>query len=168
MNILIVGVSGFLGKALYSFLKKKNINIYSISRSKFINKNHIKCDITNLSILSAKLNKLNINFDFIINLSGQANSNKLKMKKVIIDGNKNLINYFKNKKTNIILVSSILVYLSSNKTLTEKAKLSPRDDYSLLKIKAENLIKKNCKNYIIFRLGNIYDSDFKKKDYLKI
>lgn len=167
MNILIVGGSGFLGNALCLFLKKKKIKTYTLSRTKLINKNHIKCDISNRAILKEKLSKLNVNFDFAINLSGQENSDKQKMKKVIIDGNKNLINYFKNKKTTILLMSSILVYSSSKKILSEKGKILSKNYYSFLKIEAENLIKKKCKNFIIFRVGNIYDSSFKKKGLFK-
>ena len=167
MNILIVGGSGFLGKKLHFFLKKKNINTYSFSRTKLSNKNYFVCDISSKSILQKKLNRLNVNFDYVINLSGQESGDKLEMKRTIIDGNRNLINFFKKKNTTFLFMSSILVYSGSKQILSERGKILPRNDYSFYKIKAENLIKKKCKKFIIFRLGNIYDSNFEKRGIFK-
>ena len=167
MNVLIVGGSGFLGRTLYLFLKKKKLNTYILCRTYNKSKNFITCDVSNKLTLVKRLNRLNINFDFVINLSGQINNDNQKMKKTIINGNRNLIEYFNSKKTIIIFISSILVYLSSKKILSEKGKLSFLNSYSSLKIKAENLYKKKCKKFIILRLGNIYDGSFKKKSLFK-
>jgi nucleoside-diphosphate-sugar epimerase len=167
MNVLIVGGSGFLGKELYLFLKKKNINIYNLSRTYNRSKNFITCDISKKSELYKRLNKLNIKFNFVINLSGQISADNKEMKETIINGNQNLIDYFDSKKTIIIFMSSILVYMGSKKILSESGKLSLLNGYSLFKIKAENLYKKKCKKFIILRLGNIYDSSFKKKGLFK-
>ena len=74
-KILILGGSGFIGKKPYNKTnkRKKNFEITLASRgfksSKHVKKrvNFIKCDLTNSkSLLKFK----NLNFDYIVNLSG--------------------------------------------------------------------------------------------------
>ena len=98
-NILIIGGNGFVGKYLCEVLKKK-YNLYKISRS--VKFDSFKCDITNYKKLNFLLSKLNIDFKFVINLSGQIENNKKKLEKNIIKGNLNLIKYFNSTNTKII------------------------------------------------------------------
>ena len=88
-KILILGGSGFIGKNLIiKLIKEKNFEITLASRgfksSKHVKKrvNFIKCDLTNSkSLLKFK----NLNFDYIVNLSGNIDhKNKNQTKKYII------------------------------------------------------------------------------------
>ncbi len=163
-NILIIGGNGFVGKYLCNVLKKK-YNLYKISRS--IRYDSLKCNITNYKKLNLELSKLNVNFKFVINLSGQIEKNKKKLKKNIINGNSNLIKYFNNTNAKIIYLSSALVYRSSKNFQSEKTKPIPSTYYGRLKLKAEKLYKKNSKNFLIIRSGNIYDDNLKKTGLFK-
>ena len=163
-NILIIGGNGFVGKYLCEVLKKK-YNLYKISRS--VKFDSFKCDITNYKKLNFLLSKLNIDFKFVINLSGQIENNKKKLEKNIIKGNLNLIKYFNSTNTKIIFLSSALVYKSSKNLQSEKTKPIPSTFYGRLKLKAEKLYKKNSRNFLIIRSGNIYDDYLIKKGFLK-
>ena len=66
MHILITGTSRGIGKEISNFLSKQNHNVYSLSRKKIKIPNHIACDITDLSDLKKKLNKIK-KLDVIIN-----------------------------------------------------------------------------------------------------
>ena len=87
-TILIIGSSGFIG----SKLKKKLVKNY-----KLINLN--KSDGFDISKKKNLKKYLNVKIDYILNLSGQINQNYNSMKKTIIKGNENIINFCKKKKT---------------------------------------------------------------------
>jgi nucleoside-diphosphate-sugar epimerase len=165
-KVLIIGSNGFIGKYLLKFLLKKKFICFELNRKKKINKNYITSDISSKKNFFTKMNSLKKNFDFVINLSGQI-SNDNEMNKTILHGNNNLISYFKKKKAKLIFVSTSLVYKGSDAILSENSNLLPNSDYSKNKILSENMYKKYSNNYVIFRLGNVYDESFNKKGLLK-
>ena len=58
------------------------------------------CSHVRAKILSPTISKsINADFDYVINLSGQNFKNKIYLKKVIIQGNKNLIKIFSKTRT---------------------------------------------------------------------
>ena len=67
----------------------------------------------------------------------------------------NTLNLLKNRPK-LIFISSSHVYGDSKNKLSEKSKLDPKSLYAKLKIKSENYIKKNYKNYSILRVFNVY------------
>ena len=71
-NILITGHNGFLGKVLLKKLKKKNLNIFGISRGINLGLDCINYlgDVTNLNILHNIMSSKNI--DTVIHLAGKA------------------------------------------------------------------------------------------------
>jgi len=102
-KILIVGGTGFIGFNLIKKLKKKNFEIYSLSRKKPENHkkiNRVKYILCNLS----DTNKLNYvlkkkNFSYVVNLGGDIDhNNKLKVRLSHYEGVKNLANIFLKKK----------------------------------------------------------------------
>ena len=161
-KILIIGGNGFLGKYLYDYFLEKKLIVFQINKSKIKKKNFFNCDISNSSKLEDTIKTINLNFDFVINLSGQNLKNKRHLKNVIINGNKNLIKIFK-KKTKICYVSTSLVYGNSLKLQSENFKIKPASEYGKFKLLGEKVYKKHCKNYLIIRLANIYDNFFNKK-----
>ena len=162
-KILIIGGNGFLGKYLYDYLLEKKLIVFQINKSKIKKKNFFTCDISNNSKLEDTIKTINLDFDFVINLSGQNLNNKRRLKNVIINGNKNLIKIFKKKQTKICYVSTSLVYGNSLKLQSENFKIKPVSEYGKYKLLGENVYKKHCKNYLIIRLANIYDNFFNKK-----
>ena len=57
---------------------------------------------------------------------------------------------------NLIFISSSHVYGNSRNKLSERSKLDPKSLYAKLKMKSENYIRKNYKNYTILRVFNVY------------
>jgi len=153
-NILIIGSSGYLGRKLKEALKKK-YNLITPSKKKFnvINTNKIKKYKT-------------IKIHFIINLSGQISTNKRLMKNVIVNGNKNIIKFCKNKKIKVYYLSTSLVYGFSKKNSKENSFKNPTNNYAKFKLIAEKEYLKSNINFIILRLCNIYNG--KKNGIVKI
>lgn len=149
-TILIIGSTGFIGLKLKKKLSK-NYKLININKS-------IGLDITQNEIFNKFSNQ---KIDFILNLSGQNNLDYRIMKKTIINGNQNIINFCKNKKTLVYYFSTSLVYGYSTIKKKENMKLKPLCKYSKLKLNAEKLYQKSKINYKILRVCNLYDN---KKD----
>ena len=100
-KILVIGSNGFIGKALLAYLKKYYL-IYTLNRNVLHeNVRNICCDISKKNELKKKFINLP-NFEYIINLSGQIQKNKLKMHNNIYIGNKNIIECFRNTKSILV------------------------------------------------------------------
>ena len=158
-KVLILGSSGFLGQYL-SIALKDNFKL-------FLSHNKQKCkiiDITKEKKLFDFLKKKKI--DIILNLTGQINKNYLKFKKVSISGNKNLINFAKDNNILNIFFSSDQVYGSSNHIFNEKSKLKPILNYGKIKKRVESMYIKSQTNFLIIRISNVYDTNFKKRGFL--
>ncbi len=153
-TILIIGSSGFIG----SKLKKKLVKNY-----KLINLN--KSDGFDISKKKNLKKYLNVKIDYILNLSGQINQNYNSMKKTIIKGNENIINFCKKKKTLVYFFSTSLVYGYSSVKKKETSQKKPICKYSNLKHIAEKKYIESNINYKILRLCHIYDD--KKNGVIK-
>ena len=152
-KILIIGGYGYLGSFLVKKLRNKNIINLKKKKLNILNKNH----------LDKYLDK---NISCIINLSGQIG--KLS-DKINLNGNKNILKIIKKKN-----IKPILIYISTtlvNTYLENKFKKIKsnifNNKYCKSKYDAENFIKKNYNNFIICRVSNIYDNEFKKGGILK-
>ena len=106
-------------------------------------------------------------FDYVINLSGQAENSKSAMYSNIYNANENIIKNFSNAGSVIIFFSSTLVYGHSNNYVSTKSRTVPISYYAKIKLKTEKLYRKKSNNYLILRIGNVYDKTFKKKGFLK-
>ena len=165
-KILIIGGNGFLGNYLYDYLLKKKFIVFQINKSKKKKKNSFSCDISNVYELKDTIKSIDLDFDFVINLSGQNLKNKSYLKKIIVKGNKNLIKIFSKTRTKICYISTSLVYGNSLKLQSENFKIKPVSEYGKFKLLGEKIYKEHCKNYLIIRLANIYDNFFKKKSLI--
>lgn len=165
-KVLLIGSNGFIGKALSAYLKKYYL-IYKINR-KVVKENsrNVCCDISKIKELKKKVTNFP-NFEYVINLSGQIQKNKSKMHKSIFVGNKNIIECFKHSESTLIYFSTTLVYGHSNNYSNPTSPLRPHSDYAKIKVKTENLYKNKAKNFLILRIGNVYDNKLEKKGLLK-
>ena len=148
-KILITGHSGMLGWQLYKTLNKKN-DVYSLSSSTSKKKKNLKFDLKKSNY--KKIKNL-VNPNVIIHCAAETNIDKCEIdkkncKKINFDSVKKLINLFPNSK--FIFISSDSVY-SGKKPHKENHLKLPLNNYGHLKLKAENLIRKNLKNYFIIR-----------------
>ena len=146
-TILIIGSSGFIGSKIRNKFSK-DFKLINVSKSKGF-------DIANQNSFK-KLSKMKI--DYIFNLSGQNTRNFNLMKKTIIDGNKNIINFCKDKKILVYYFSTSLIYGFSKYEKREGSSKKPGCKYSKLKLNAEKIYSMSNIKYKIFRLCNIYGS----------
>ena len=155
-NFLILGGTGFLGKNLISFLKKKkNIKITSTYYSKknfkkFSGVKYVKCDITK----KKDIYRLGTNYDYIINFAGYVNhKNKNKTIKSHYNGCKNLADFFSNKKIKLFLqMGSSLEYGYKKSPHKENLKTEiseMKSYYSKSKLMATKYLQKISKNNLM-------------------
>ena len=151
-TILITGCAGFIGSSFIKSIIKKNIKIIGIDdlSSGYIkslpkNKNFkfIKGDCGNKRILDKIKNKI----DIIIHLAGQSSGEK-SFYDPINDIDKNLYStigllefYLKKKSKQFIFASSMSVYGSLRKKVSEKDSTNPISFYGLSKLSSEKYIK---------------------------
>ena len=171
-KILVLGSSGFLGKYLCKYLKKKNLKVYEQGRKK---NSQIKLDLLNKDKL--KLVILKIKPDIIINLVAETNLEKCEKsliyaKKMNIETIKNVVESINeienNRKPFLIHFSTDNVY--SGKGPHNEKRIKPLNNYGKTKYLGEkeaskvssivfrtNFIGKNKKsltNWIINSLKN--------------
>ncbi len=167
-KILIIGSSGFLGKnTLNSFIKKKEYDVYALTRKKLNYPKNIKqinVDLHNYKKLFNKINK--IKFNIVINLSLYV-EHEIEFEKgfkILLHNLKCTQNVIKAlNKDNIekyVHIGSADEYLISSKPIKETQRLDPKNYYSLSKIFIFNylmLLHKLNKFPVVFlRLFLIY------------
>ena len=157
-KICITGYNSFVGNYFY----KKNKNIFKILpyKNNINDLNEIKKFIKRKKITHI------INFAGLSRLKCDSNKNdcintNFKSIKKIIDYLNNLDN-----KPHFIFISTSHVYGYSKKKLKETSKTNPKNIYAKLKLKSENYIKKNYKNYTILRLFNVYGPNQSKSYFI--
>ena len=164
-NILITGGTGFIGFHLAKKLKKLNFNITCLSHKKptkdrkVKNIHYLVCDVKKYSDLKKKLNK---NFDYVFNFSGNIDhSNKLETLKTHYKGCQNLVKFFLKKKINLFVqIGSSLEYGKLKSPQKENQLCRPVSFYGKSKLMASQYLKKVSKKssfpFIVLRLYQIY------------
>jgi len=159
-NILITGVSGYIGSCLSLYLKKKyEITNLDKKNSKYISINI--CDLLNFKKLNDILKKKKPKL--IIHLAAQSlvdeTINKEKYYQNNVMATKNLIMAMKNNNlTNLIFSSTAAVYKYSGKILNEKSLIEPKSNYAKTKLQCEKIIQNSKINSIILRFFNVCSS----------
>ena len=105
MNILIVGVSGFIGRYLYDALTQKQHNVIGCSRHRVP---HINWQILDFNKSSEDWNRQLNNIKLVINASGIFQQSSSQSFSLVHDiGPKNLFTACKNKNIKVIQISAI-------------------------------------------------------------
>ena len=169
-NILVTGGAGYIGAHIIEILIKKGINIFivdnlSTGHKKLINK---KAKFFKLDILKTnKLKQIIIEHDIdsIIHLAanliiGEGEKKPKKYFKNNVVGTKSVLIAVKGTKVkNFLFSSTAAIYKDGIYRVTESSQIKPKSIYGKTKVKAEELIKINCKklkiNYGILRYFNI-------------
>ena len=167
-KILVIGASGNIGYPLYQNLKN-NFNTVGTYKDN-LKKNLIKFDV-NKDKLSVILKK--DKFTDLILCQGLINFNEISKnpklaKKTNFDS---LILQLKsikkeNKDLKIIYFSSESIFDGHKGNYSERSKPKPILDYGLHKFKVENFIREKFKNYLIFRISKVYDTNNKQSSLI--
>ncbi len=170
MNILITGGLGHIGSYIIEgLIKNKKIKrifvIDNISNNRFdvlfsINKKKVKFllgDLTDKKIFN-KVSKVK----YVLHLASITNAEKSfeikeKIKKNNLGCFKNVLQFCKSKKANLIHISSTSVYGPQKGEVDESEKgLFPQSPYAEIKLKEEKILKNQKKvKYISLRFGTI-------------
>lgn len=149
--VLITGASGFLGKVIFSFFKKKGYSIVTIGRKKITESDfHLLYDIT-----SPNLRLLNFRFTKVVHVAGKAHmipkteSEKKEFFEVNFEGTKNLLNalnQLEQKPEIFVNISTVAVYgKSKGDFIKENDRGEPNTPYGISKLEAERLVEKWAK-----------------------
>lgn len=141
MDILVTGHKGYIGKFLYKSLKKTEHNIYGM-------------DIKNKQDVCKGI-KGKRDYNYIFHLAGYM-KDESDLYENNVESTKKVIEYCQENNTFLIFTSSASVYGDAEIIPTpETLKLKPCSIYGESKKVCEGLIRKNLKNYIIFRIANV-------------
>tara|TARA_B100000963_G_C22607101_1_gene663086 strand:+ start:1196 stop:2104 length:909 start_codon:yes stop_codon:yes gene_type:complete len=176
-KILVVGGTGFIGR---HFLKKSvnkydvySLSINKIKKSKKINNvKYFRGDISSMKSLK-KVLKSN-KFDYVVNLGGYINHiDKQLANKTHLNGCKNLINFFKNKKIKLFIqIGSSTEYGKQKSPNIETLGGKPSTIYAKAKLDASkflfNFTRKNYFPFTILRLYQVYGPEQKKNRLIPI
>ena len=169
-KILITGGAGYIGSHVIEKLIKRKKKVFIVDNlvtgyKKLINK---KAKFYKLNILKTKKlrniilkNKINSVIHLAASLSiGIGEKFPKRYFKNNVIGTQSLLNACKlTGVKNFIISSTAAVYKDGLYKVTEKSKIKPKSVYGKTKLKAENIIIKNCKkykiNYGILRYFNV-------------
>ena len=169
-NILVTGGAGYIGSHIIEILIKKKINIFIIDNlttgyKKLVNK---KAKFYKLNILeTSKIKKIIVknNIDSVIHLAanlviGEGEKKSKQYFKNNVAGTKSMLNATNGTNVkNFLFSSTAAIYKDNIYRVTENSQIKPKSIYGKTKVKAEKLIKINCKknkiNYAILRYFNI-------------
>ncbi len=159
MTIIILGSTGFVGKALVTKLRKNGIDCKNMVRyKKNLKKNNFLGNIIEENFLKAEIS----DNDTIINLVGQTSKKTSNLFDENVKGAFNLLNSIKHKKNiKVIFASSTTIYEENvKKASKESENIKPTTNYQIVKSIAENIYHTYSKTYginiIILRFSNIY------------
>ena len=169
-NILITGGAGYIGSHIAENLIKAKKKVYIVDNlstgfKRLVNKDakFFKLNILNTLALNRIILKYKI--DTIVHLAanliiGDGEKNPKKFYKNNVQGTLSLIKALKKSYVkNLLFSSTAAVYKDGMYRVTENSVLQPKSVYGKTKLRAENLIKSNCKklkvNYGILRYFNI-------------
>jgi nucleoside-diphosphate-sugar epimerase len=164
-TILISGGTGFLGYHLAKKALKKKLKVISISKNDppknriLKNVKYIKVNVCHLKDIKKKLN---MNFEYVVNLSGYVDhSNKIKTYKSHYIGLKNLVKVCLNKKIeHFIQIGSSMEYGRTAVPQEENFYCRPASVYGKAKyLSSKYLLRLNKKNNFpatVLRLYQIY------------
>lgn len=159
-KILITGSSGYIGSALFLYLKKK-YRVVGLDKKNCKNFRISKINLLNIIQLDKFIKT--IKPDLVVHLAAQSLVDEKINKKKYYDNNiiatKNLITCLKkNKIDNLIFSSTAAVYKYDNKIIKENSKLKPLSTYAKTKFECERLIKESKLNSITLRFFNVCSS----------
>ena len=154
-NILITGITGFVGKYLRQHLEKNGNEVSGITQSPNKTEDRIfLADITDLSSLEAVFQKVQPNQIYhLAALASPRDSFAMEeaYRRVNIDGTRNLLTAASTLqvKPRILFVSSAEVYGSPDQDqlpITENHPINPNNPYAQTKVEAESIVQEFIKN----------------------
>jgi len=161
MNVLVTGVSGFIGSRLASKLIEKNHSVFGlVHKSKPANP---EIKIINGDLTDSGFSIPEEKFDVVFHLAAVTpmEKNKKKIKKVNYEGTVNFFNQIRGKTDFLVYVSGLGAFGEpGEKIIDEKTPLNPNTDYTKIRLEAQQYLEKKCKensiHFSVAYLGEVY------------
>ena len=157
-KVLVTGANGFIGTRLVLRLLKKQVQVFSLVRSKDNTNSKSKIVLADLGGSSIELP--DENFDVVYHLASLTphEKNKSTLERVNFEGTKNLFGVVKDKTKSIVYVSGLTVFDSKYNNIDENTPINPDTFYTKLRVKAQRYLEEQCrKNKIDFTVAQVGD-----------
>ena len=162
-SILVTGATGFIGSNLVEQLVKKEYQVSSLVRPG--KKGNQKSKIILGDLTNPRIDFNNETFDCVFHLASHTplEKNKKILKKVNLDGTKNLFNQIKDKTKSILYVSGLGVYgHTGDKIVNESFPYNPDTEFVKTRLEAQKYLEDNCKElgigFTVIHFGDVYGS----------
>lgn len=168
-KVLITGISGMLGKALYKILYQTNkYTLYGVSRKEGFTLPGVEMIYGNLSSKDVLKKITNIKFYSIIHCSAEVNVTLCELNQNLayqsnVESTKNVFLLLNAEKK--IYISTDAVFDGQYGDYSEESLVNPLNYYAKTKLEGENIIKESCKKFYIIRT-NIYGFNMPKRNSL--
>ncbi|MBA3704401.1 MAG: NAD(P)-dependent oxidoreductase [Bacteroidetes bacterium] len=164
-QILIVGSNSSISRQLVdNLVENYKIDMAYSSENCGITLTHANFQKINLknAIVSEK------KYDFVIIISAFIPENNKHNIQKLFEVNVELIERITLKFSNskIIFCSSVSVYTPKGEIIKESTSPNPINEYGLSKLWGEQIIKRNCKSYILFRISSIVGITMKSNTFI--
>ena len=158
-QILVTGATGFIGSKLVDGLIDEGFDVTSLVRDK--QKANPKSKIIEGDLTDPKM-KIEGNFDTIFHLASHTplERNKKTLKKVNLEGTKNLFEQIKTKTKSFVYISGMGVFGEPKSTVDESSPLKPNTDFVKIRLEAQNFLEEECKknniDFTVVYFGDVY------------
>ncbi len=152
-KVFLLGGSGFLGSKIIE-TRPNNIDLWFSSKTqdKNFNDKHIELDIFDLEKFKEIIKKINPKIIIHSARLDPFDNDSIKAEEIT----ESLVKIINDFSIKLLYISTDAVFDGKKGNYKENDIPNPITDYGKAKLAAENVIKNNCKNYIIIRTANIY------------
>ena len=162
-SILVTGATGFIGSNLVEQLVKKEYQVSSLVRPG--KKGNQKSKIIIGDLTDPRIDFNNETFDCVVHLASHTplEKNKKILRRVSLDGTKNLFNQIKDKTDSILYVSGLGVYgHTGDKIVNESVPYNADTEFVKTRLEAQKYLEDNCKElgigFTVIHFGDVYGS----------
>jgi dTDP-4-dehydrorhamnose reductase len=166
-RILVTGASGLLGSKIVK-LVDPSFEVIPTHNTRSFFKDSVKMDITNgAEVLRAAVQKRP---NVVMHVAAetrvdQCENNREEAWKINAEGTKNVAVACGKIKAKLIYVSTDYVFDGEKGLYVESDEPNPVDYYGWTKLKGEEFVRENCKNYVIARTSVLYGWHSRKPNF---
>jgi dTDP-4-dehydrorhamnose reductase len=158
LKVLVTGASGLLGNKIIE-LAKNDWTITPVHKTKSLNSNSLKLDVTDTIEVSNLLGKLKP--DVVVHTASETNVDKCEIEKeqawqINVEGTRNIAEACQKVNAKLVYISTDYVFDGEKGFYNEEDKPNPVNYYGLTKLEGEKQVIEYCKNYAILRTSVLY------------
>ncbi len=166
-KLLVTGASGLLGNRIVE-LARNNYAVIPIHKTKPLQPNSLKLDITNAEEVINLLGKLEP--DVVIHSASETNVDKCEIEKeqawkINVEGTRNIAEACQKVDAKLVFISTDYVFDGEKGLYNEEDNPNPINYYGLTKLEGEKQVTEHCKNYAILRTSVLYGGHRWKQNF---